>query len=396
MNKQHLENTNVKDKKVFVRVDFNVPLQGGEITDDTRIKASLPTLKYLIEQGARIVCASHLGRPKGKIDSALSLRPVAERLGKLLGQPVRFAATTTGPEADQAKRQLKKGEVLLLENLRFTAAETDNDDSFARQLANEIDVFINDAFGACHRSHASITAITRFAPLSVAGFLLKKEIDYLSMAVDNPPANYVVILGGAKVADKIPVITNLLNKARAILIGGAMAYTFLKTTGMDVGNSRVEPEYLELCSQLISQAEAKGVKLLLPVDHVAAIRMEPNITVKMTHSGEGIPGSMMGLDIGAETIDLFTSEINQAELIVWNGPLGVFEISTFSAGTSEIAKAIAHSKATSIVGGGDSIAAINQAGIADKISHISTGGGASLEYLAGKMLPGIESLTGAK
>lgn len=395
MGKQYLENIDVSGKRVFVRVDYNVPLKDGQIMDDTRIRASLPTLRHLIQHGARIICASHLGRPHGKINPDLSLRPVAEHLRKLLAQPVTFSAATVGSEADQAKAQLKSGEVLMLENLRFTAAETDNDEAFARLLAKEIDIYINDAFGASHRSHASIAAITRFAPLSAAGFLLKKEIDYLSMAVDDPPANYVVILGGAKVADKIPVITNLLDKARAILIGGAMAYTFLKTTGMDVGNSKVEPEYLELCKQLLSQAKAKGVKLLLPVDHVAAIRMESNITVKMTRSGEGIPSSMMGLDIGAETIDLFSSEIKQAELIVWNGPLGVFEIGTFSAGTTEIAKAIADSNATSIVGGGDSIAAINQAGIADKISHISTGGGASLEYLAGKKLPGIESLTEA-
>jgi 3-phosphoglycerate kinase len=352
-------------------------------------------LKYLIEAGARIVCASHLGRPKGKVNPELSLKPVAARLGELLGQPVRFTPATIGSETDQAKGELKSGEILLLENLRFTSAETENDESFARELARDIDVYVNDAFGACHRSHASIDAITRFAPLSVAGFLLKKEIDYLSLAVDNPPANYVVILGGAKVADKIPVISNLLNKARAILIGGAMAYTFLKATGMDVGNSRVEPEYLELCNQLISQAKSKGVKLLLPVDHVAAVRIEPNITVKMTRNGEGIPSGMMGLDIGADTIGLFTAEIKEAELIVWNGPLGVFEIGTFSAGTSEIAMAIAESNATSIVGGGDSIAAINQAGVGEKISHISTGGGASLEYLAGKTLPGINLLSEA-
>ena len=395
MNKQSLDNIDVANKRVFVRVDFNVPLKDGQIMDDTRIRASLPTLRHLIQEGARVVCASHLGRPQGIVNTDLSLKPVAARLAELLEQPVTFSGSTIGPEADQIKAQLKNGEILLLENLRFSPGETENDEKFAGQLAKEIDVYVNDAFGASHRNHASIAAITRVVPLSAAGFLLKKEIDYLSLATENPPANYVVILGGAKIADKIPVIANLLDKAKAVLVGGAMAYTFLKTTGMDVGNSKIEPEYLELCKQLLEKAEAKGVKLLLPVDHVAAIRMEPNITVKMTDNGEGIPSSMMGLDIGAETIDLFTAEINQAELVVWNGPLGVFEINTFSAGTYEIAKAIANSDATSIVGGGDSILAINKAGIADKISNLSTGGGASLEFLAGKKLPGIELLSEA-
>ena len=396
MNKQFLENIDVTNKRVFLRVDFNVPLREGQIMDDTRIRASLPTLHYLIQKGAKIVCASHLGRPQGKVIADLSLKPVAARLAELLNQPVAFSKSPTGFEADQAKAKLQRGEILLLENLRFSPGETENDKTFASQLASEIDIYINDAFGASHRSHASIAAIIPFVPQSAAGFLLKKEIDYLSLATENPPANYVLILGGAKVVDKIPVISNLLDKAKTILIGGAMAYTFLKTTGMEVGNSKIEPEYLELCKQLQEQAQAKGVKLILPVDHVAATRIEPNITVKMIKSGEGIPAGMMGLDIGAETIDLFTNEINQAELIVWNGPLGVFEIDTFSAGTFEIAKAIASSDATSIVGGGDSISALNRAGIADKMNHISTGGGASLEYLSGKKLPGIELLSEAK
>jgi 3-phosphoglycerate kinase len=394
MDKLAITDITVKGKRVFLRVDFNVPLNDkGEVTDDTRIRASLPTLKHLIKEGARIVCASHLGRPKGQKKPELSLKPVAHRLTQLLEQVVLFTGESTGTDIDAAKVRLNEGDILLLENLRFHPGETANDESFARQLADNIDIYINDAFGSCHRAHASIQKITELVPLSAAGFLLKKEIEFLGMATHNPPENYTVILGGAKVADKIPVITNLLDKAKKILIGGAMAYTFLKARGFDVGNSRVEEDAISTCKDILQKALENNVKLLLPVDHVAAIKIEPEVTVRMVKQGEPIPQEMMGLDIGFDTIQLYCRELQDAELIVWNGPMGVFEIETFSAGTQEIAKTVAASNATSIIGGGDSVSAVNRVGVARQISHISTGGGASLEFLAGKTLPGVESLS---
>ncbi len=396
MGKKFIQDTIVNGKLVFLRNDFNVPLNPArQVTDDTRIRAALPTIRYLIQNKARIVCASHLGRPKGEVLPDCSLAPVAKRLAELLGQEVLFCAETVGAEAEKAKAALKAGQVLLLENLRFHPGETKNDPVFAAELANGIDVYIDDAFGSCHRAHASIDAITRHVPIAAGGFLLKKEIDYLTLAAETPPDDYLVILGGAKVSDKLPLLAHLLEKADAILIGGAMAYTFLKATGMDVGYSRVENECLDLCREILRKGEALGVRILLPMDHIAATKIEPNITVRIIRSGEAIPGEMMGLDIGPETVAQYQDEIRRAKLIFWNGPMGVFEVDTFSGGTTEIAIALADSKATTIIGGGDSIAAVNKAGVSDRISHISTGGGAALEFLAGDKLPGIEALTEA-
>jgi len=396
MAKKNIQDVDVRGKLVFLRTDFNVPMDAAQkITDDTRIQAALPTLHHLIRNQARVVCSSHLGRPKGEVIPDCSLAPVAARVAERLGQEVVFCAETIGAKAEKAKAALKAGQVLMLENLRFHPGETKNDRAFAVELAKGIDVYVDDAFGACHRAHASIDEITRHVPVAVAGLLLKKEIDYLSMAAENPPDNFLVILGGAKVSDKLPLLTHLLDKADTILIGGAMAYTFLKLNGMEVGNSRVENDCLELCRNVLRQAETKGVRILLPRDHIAATKMEPNITVRIIRPGEGIPGVMMGLDIGPETVADFQTEIQRANLIFWNGPMGVFEVDTFSGGTTEIAQAVAASSATTIVGGGDSIAAVHKAGVSDRISHISTGGGAALEFLAGEKMPGIDALTEA-
>ncbi len=394
MTKKFVGDVDVSGKLVFVRNDFNVPFDAtGAISDDTRIREALPTFRHLMERGARIVCASHLGRPKGEVIPECSLRPVALRLGELLGRPVLFPGVTVGPEAEKAIAALKGGEVLLLENLRFLPGETKNDDAFAQKLAAGIEVYVNDAFGACHRAHSSIDAITRHVPLAVAGFLLKKEIDYLSMATIDPPARTVVVLGGAKVTDKIPVISHLMEQASAVLIGGAMAYTFLRAQGVDVGSSRVDETQLDTCRELLAKAERLHVDFRLPVDHIAAVKIEPGITVKMVNEGDPIPTGMLGLDIGFTTTRKYSEIIAGAELVIWNGPMGVFEIDTFAGGTMAIAKAIAGSHATSIVGGGDSVAAVHAAGVESRISHISTGGGASLEFLAGDTLPGIAALT---
>ncbi len=391
---KYLSDVDVAGKCVFIRNDFNVPLnEKKEILDDTRIRLSLPTMDYLVKQGARIVCASHLGRPKGEKKPELSLKPVAGRLSELLGLPVQFTGETVGKNIEQAKAALKPKEILFLENLRFQKGETENDPAFAAELARGIDVYVNNAFGASHRNHASVVEITRQVPVSVPGLLLKKEVDYLTLALEKPSENYVLILGGAKVSDKIPVINNLIGKATTILIGGAMAYTFLKAMGKKVGHSKVEDEYLKMCLDILRNAEAKGVRILLPVDHIAAVKVEPNVTIRMVEQGREIPEEMMGLDIGPETVELYVKAIRQATLVVWNGPMGVFEIDDFSGGTMAIAHAIADSSATSIVGGGDSVAAVNKAGVADKISHLSTGGGASLEFLSGKILPGIAALS---
>lgn len=393
MKKKSFENIDVKGKYVFVRVDFNVPLTDArEIIDDTRIKTALPTLRRLVEKGAKIVCASHLGRPDGKKKNELTLQPVAQRLAKLLGREVQFPGEIIGKAIDTAKSRLKEGEILLLQNLRFHPGETSNDPDFARELAKDIDIYVNDAFGASHRAHASIQAITQFVPISVAGFLLNKEVKALSMALENTPQNYTVILGGAKISDKLPLIQNLMQKARKILIGGAMAYSFLKAKGLNIGRSEVEDDTLPLCKEIMEKAEKKEIKLLLPVDHIASYAIEPEVTIRMIKRGEEIPDEMMGLDIGFETIQLYTQELKDAQLIVWNGPLGVFEMETFAAGTIEIARAVVSGSAITIVGGGDTTAAINKAGVADQITHLSTGGGAALEFLAGLKLPGIEAL----
>jgi phosphoglycerate kinase len=396
MRKKFIKDISVRGKMIFLRNDFNVPLDAKkEITDDTRIRAALPTFRYLMQNRARIVCASHLGRPQGEVIPDCSLKPVAVLLAKLLQQEVLFNGEIVGTKISAAKAALADGQILMLENLRFHPGETENDSAFAAELAKGIDVYVDDAFGSCHRAHASIAQITSKVPLAAAGFLLKKEIDYLSLAAENPPDNYLVILGGAKVSDKLPLLIHLLDKADTILIGGAMAYTFLKAGGMEVGNSRVENECLGLCREILQKGEAKGVRILLPQDHIAATKVDPNITIRIIRPGEEIPGEMIGLDIGPETIGQYQNEIARAKLIFWNGPMGVFEVDAFAGGTMEIAAAMAASSATTIIGGGDSIAAVRKAGVSDRISHISTGGGAALEFLAGDKLPGIEALTEA-
>ncbi len=396
MNKKTIQSIDVKGKRVFVRVDFNVPLdKSRRITDDTRIQAALPTLRHLVEQGARIICASHLGRPKGEKKPEFSLEPVVRRLSQLMETDVIFTGETVGDSIDTAKKRIKEGDILLLENLRFHKGETKNDETFAGQLAQDIDVYINDAFGSSHRAHASIQKITELVPVAAAGFLLEKEIKFLSMAVNNPPEKYCAILGGAKVSDKIPVINNLMKRAKKILIGGAMANTFLKAKGFGVGKSKVEEDFIPTCKELLAKAESSSVDIFLPVDFIAAHEIEPEVTIRMVRKGEDIPDEMMALDIGFETIQLFSNQLKDAELIVWNGPMGVFELDTFAAGTTEIAKTVAKGTAVTIIGGGDSVAAVNKAGVARKITHISTGGGASLEFLGGQPLPGIESLSEA-
>ena len=389
---KRLEDISFSGKTVFLRVDFNVPLsdQGG-IRDDTRIRASLPTIKYLLSQKARLVVASHLGRPKGKVDAKLSLRPVAKRLGELIGREVILAPAVVGDEVEKLKKGLGGGQVLLLENVRFEAQETANDTAFAQKLAQGVDVYINDAFGACHRAHASVVAITQFVKEKAAGYLLQKEVEYLSRAVHASEKPYVAILGGAKVADKIPVIQNLLGKADHILIGGAMAYTFFKAQGYDVGKSLVEEDKKALALEILKKAQAGKVDLVLPSDHLLATAVDKNAATEIVASFP-FPADRIAVDIGPRTADHYAVIISQARMVVWNGPLGVFEIDKFAQGTMRIAAAVAAAKATTIVGGGDSIAALEKAGVSSKITHISTGGGASLEYLAFGTLPGIEAL----
>jgi len=389
---KRLEDIAFAGKTVFLRVDFNVPLndQGG-IRDDTRIRASLPTINYLLSRKARLVIASHLGRPKGKVDPKLSLRPVAQRLGELIGREVMLAPAVVGDEVERLKKGLLDGQVLLLENVRFEAHETANDTGFAQRLAQGIDVYVNDAFGACHRAHGSIVAITQFVKEKAAGYLLQKEVEYLSRAVHTPEKPYVAILGGAKVSDKIPVIQNLLDKADHILIGGAMAYTFFKAQGYDVGKSLVEEDKKELALEILKKAQAGKVDFVLPSDHLLATAVDKDAATEIVSSFP-FPADRMAVDIGPKTADQYAAIIATARMIVWNGPLGVFEIDKFAQGTMKIARAVAEAKATTIVGGGDSIAALEKAGVSSKITHISTGGGASLEYLAFGTLPGIEAL----
>lgn len=388
-----IEDLDFKGKKVFLRVDFNVPLDDeGNIRDDTRIKAALPTIHYLLEQKAKIVIASHLGRPKGKYNPKLSLKPVARRLAELISKEVILTPDVIGDEVANLKKELKENQVLLLENLRFHAEETENDPDFARKLAQDIDYYVNDAFGACHRNHASVVGITQHVNKSVAGFLVQKEVYYLSKAIHSPEKPYIAILGGAKVSDKIPVIDNLLNKADDLLIGGAMASTFFKAQGYDVGNSLVEEEKKDMALQALKDAEEKRVSFYLPSDHVVASKPEPDAEAKILESFP-IPADLMALDIGPKTIDKYTEIIAKAKTIFWNGPMGVFEIEKFARGTMKIAEAVANAQALSIVGGGDSVAAVYKAGVSEKISHISTGGGASLEFIANETLPGIEALS---
>jgi len=388
-----LKDLDFKGKRVFLRVDFNVPLdEEGNIRDDTRIKAALPTLNYLLEQNSKIIIASHLGRPKGKYNPKLSLKPVAKRLSELISKEVILAPNVFGDEVDRLKKELKKNQVLLLENLRFHAEETANDPDFARKLACEIDYYVNDAFGACHRSHASVVAITQYVKRSAAGFLVKKEVDYLSKAIHSPKKPYIAILGGAKVSDKIPVIENLLNKADDILIGGAMAYTFFRAQGYDVGHSLVEEDKKDLALKVFETAKEKQINFHLPSDYIVAPEAAPDAKAQTLDSFP-IPSDLMALDIGPKTVEKYIEIITKAKTIFWNGPMGVFEIEKFSQGTKKIAIAIANTEALSIIGGGDSVAAVYKAGISEKISFISTGGGASLEFIANETLPGIEALT---
>ncbi len=381
----------LKGKRVFVRVDFNVPLdEKKEITDDTRIVSSLPTIRYIREAGGRVILGSHLGRPKGKPDPKYSLAPVAQRLSKLLGKEVSLASDCIGEEVKKRIDRMGDGDVLLLENLRFHPEEEKNEESFSKELASLCDVYINDAFGAAHRAHASTEGMTRHVQIVGAGFLMMKEVESLEKALVNPQKPYLAILGGAKVSDKIGVIQNLLNRVDTLLIGGGMAYTFLKARGIEVGKSLVEEDQIGLSLNLLETAKGK-VKVLLPFDHVAAERMDLQARREIV-TNDHIPGDWVCLDIGPETIRIFSDEIKSSKTLFWNGPMGVFEMEPFSKGTFAIARAVADSQAFSIVGGGDSVAAVNQAGVADKISHLSTGGGASLEFIEGKRLPGIEAL----
>ena len=378
-------------KRVFIRVDFTVPQdEKGSITDDTRILLSLPTLQFAMKKGGRVILASHLGRPKGKRDLKYSLAPVAERLSQLLGQRVDLAKDCIGEEVRKQIEGMREGEALLMENLRFHPEEEKNEEAFSKGLASLCDVYIDDAFGAAHRAHASTEGMTRFVKSVGAGFLMMKEIESLEKALVNPEKPYVAIMGGAKVSDKIGVIENLLNKVTSLLIGGGMAYTFLKAQGFQVGKSLLEEDQVGFALKLLEKAKGK-IKFLLPSDHVAAERMDARAKTRVVQN-EGIPTDWVCLDIGPETVKSFSEEIRSAKTVVWNGPMGVFEMEPFSHGTFAIAKAIADSTAFSIVGGGDSVAAVNKAGVADHIGHISSGGGASLEFLEGRKLPGIEAL----
>ena len=396
MNKLSIRDPELGGKRVFVRVDFNVPLDGGRVTDDTRIRETLPTLAFACERGARLVLASHLGRPKGKPDPKYSLLPVAAKLADLLGAPVEFAADCVGADAEAKSRALANGGVLLLENVRYHAEEEANDQAFSRQLAALCDgLFVCDAFGSAHRAHASVVGITRFVKQAAAGLLMERELAFLGKALSNPERPFVAVLGGAKVSDKIEVVENLMRIADAMLIGGGMAYTFLKSQGLPIGNSLVETDKLDLARKLIEEAKQRNFRLLLPTDHVLGQELKAD-TKTQTTSVNATPDGWMGLDIGPETVTKFSSELARAKTIVWNGPMGVFEMPAFAKGTLEIARAVAAATAKgaiSIVGGGDSVAAIHAAGLADKVSHISTGGGASLEFLGGRKLPGVEALT---
>ena len=394
LNKKSVEDIEVKGKKVLVRCDFNVPLdENRNITDETRIDGALPTIKYLIDNGAKVILCSHMGKPKGEPKPELSLAPVAKKLSEKLGKDVIFAAddNVVGENAKKAVAEMKDGDVVLLENTRYRKEETKNEDNFSKELASLADVFVNDAFGTAHRAHCSNVGVTKYLDTAVAGYLIQKEIEFLGNAVNNPVRPCVAILGGSKVSSKISVINNLLDKVDTLIIGGGMAYTFMKALGEEVGDSLLEADYIDYAKDMMKKAEDKGVKLLIPVDTVVAKEFSNDAEYKTVERG-GIEPGWQGLDIGEKTIALYKDAIKDAKTVVWNGPMGVFEMPNFAKGTNAIAAALADIDATTIIGGGDSVAAVNQAGLGDKMSHISTGGGASLEFLEGKDLPGIVAL----
>lgn len=391
LNKKTVEDLDVAGKKVLVRCDFNVPLSDGKITSDKRIVASLPTIKYLIKNGAKVILCSHLGRPKGEFKPEFSLAPVAARLSELLGQEVKMAKDVVGESAQSLAASLKDGEVMLLENVRFHKEETKNDPEFSKKLASLADLYVNDAFGSAHRAHSSTTGVADYLP-SACGYLIQKEIEFMGNALANPKRPLVAILGGAKVSDKIGVITNLLDKCDTIIIGGGMAYTFMKALGYEIGTSLLEADRVDDAKAMMETAKAKGVKFIIPVDNKVGREYDPN-TEAMVISSDNIPEGWMGLDIGPKTQQLFADAIKGSGTVIWNGPMGVSEWENFAAGTIAVAKAVAESGAISIIGGGDSAAAVQKLGFADKMSHISTGGGASLEFLEGKELPGIAALS---
>ncbi len=391
LNKKSVDDINVKGKRVLVRCDFNVPLQEGKITDENRLVAALPTIQKLIKDGGKVILCSHLGKPKGEPKPELSLAPVAVRLAELLGQPVKFAAdaTVVGENAKKAVAEIQDGEVILLENTRYRAEETKNVDAFSEDLASITDIFVNDAFGTAHRAHCSNVGITKYVDTAVVGYLMQKEIDFLGNAVNNPERPFVAILGGSKVSSKISVINNLLDKVDTLIIGGGMAFTFMKAKGEEIGSSMLEADYLDYAKEMIEKAAQKGVKLLIPVDTIAAKSFSNDAEFKTVTGEEGIEEGWLGLDIGEKTSKLYADAVKEAKTVVWNGPMGVFEMSNFANGTIAVAKALAEIDATTIIGGGDSAAAVNILGFGDKMTHISTGGGASLEFLEGKELPGV-------
>ena len=392
LNKKSVEDIEVKGKRVLVRCDFNVPLADGKITDETRIDGALPTIKYLVDNGAKVIHCSHMGKPKGEPKPELSLAPVAKALSAKLGKDVVFAAddNVVGENAKKAVAEMAEGDVVLLENTRYRAEETKNISEFSQELASLADVFVNDAFGTAHRAHCSNVGVTEYLNTAACGYLIQKEIEFLGNAVNNPVRPLVAVLGGSKVSSKISVINNLLEKVDTLIIGGGMAYTFMKALGKNVGDSLLETDYIDYAKEMMEKAEKKGVKLLIPVDTVVAKEFKNDAESKVTENG--IEDGWMGLDIGPKTVELFSNALKDAKTVVWNGPMGVFEMPSFAKGTNAIAKVLADIDATTIIGGGDSVAAVNQAGLGDKMSHISTGGGASMEFLEGKDLPGIVAL----
>ena len=393
LNKKTIEDINVRGKKCLVRCDFNVPLKDGKITDENRLVGAMPTIKYLIENGARVILCSHLGKPKGEAKPELSLAPVAARLSEMLGQEVVFAAdaNVVGENAKKAVAQMKDGDVVLLENTRYRKEETKNEEGYSKELASLAEIFVNDAFGTAHRAHCSTVGAGQFLEERVCGYLIQKELDFLGSAVEKPVRPFLAILGGAKVSDKLGVINNLLEKVDTLIIGGGMAYTFIKALGHEIGTSLLEEDKVAYAKEMMDKAQAKGVKLLLPVDVVYADRFAEDAQPHITE-GRDIQADCMGLDIGPKTRELFAKAVKESKTVVWNGPMGVFEFENFANGTKAIAQAMADVDATTIIGGGDSAAAVNQMGFGDKMSHISTGGGASLEFLEGKELPGIVAL----